>query len=167
MLVLGRCPFAWVAPFAHLSKEQRAKDEPYQEFKAKARDALMRDGFRKVFPHLEKHLVRTTVGTPLSTNHFLATEHGEVFGAAGLNEPKRWMARDLSPWTALPNFFLTGQDVVTLGVPGALSVGYLTACAMEGYGDVPNLILQREIMDDLPADPVSYTHLTLPTILRV
>ena len=65
------------------------------------------------------------------------------------------MAPDLSPYTSLPNLYMTGQDVVALGLAGSVLSGYMTACAMEGYGDVPNLLLGREIMDDFPPDPTT------------
>lgn len=164
VLVLSQCPFSWVEPFAHLTTvEARRRDPGYQAFKAQAKEALMRDGFRRVFPHLERYIVHSSVGTPLTTNHFLATDEGEVVGLAALSDAARWQARDLSPYTCVANLFLTGQDVVTLGLPGALSAGYLTACAMEGYGDFPNVLLGREIMDDLPADPTT-RHLPVPVM---
>jgi hypothetical protein len=46
------------------------------------------------------------------------------------------------------NFWASGQDVLTLGLSGAVSAGYMTACAMEGYGELANVLLQREIVTD-------------------
>ena len=69
----------------------------------------MEDGFRKVFPNLEKYIVFTEVGTPLTTNHFLGKKFGECYGRAAV--PKHWGCQDLHPYTPCPNYYLTGQDV--------------------------------------------------------
>lgn len=87
------------------------------------------------------------VGTPLTTNNFLATEQGECYGRGAT--PSRWLCPALSPYTPLPNFYLTGQDIVTLGLTGGIASGYLTANALAGYGAWTNIVLQREISDDL------------------
>ena len=47
------------------------------------------------------------------------------------------------------NLYLTGQDVVTLGLTGAIAGGYLTANVVAGYGSWENVLLQREICHDL------------------
>ena len=44
---------------------------------------------------------------------------------------------------------MTGQDVVTLGLTGAIASGYLTANVLAGYGEWENILLQREIVIDL------------------
>ena len=147
VVVLSSCPWAWVEPWAHLTPEARAKDKSYAAFKQSYQEAAMAQGFRCVFPHLEKYIVHTNVGTPLSTNTYLATEQGECYGRSAT--PTRWLSPDLSPYTPLANFYLTGQDVVTLGLTGAIFSGYLTACAIAGYGSWQNILLMREITDDL------------------
>lgn len=108
---------------------------------------MMAQGFRKVFPELEKYIVHTSIGTPLSTNSFLGTEQGECYGRSAT--PTRWLCPDLSPYTPVTNLFLTGQDVVTLGLTGGIAAGYLTANVLAGYGSWENIIVQREIVHDL------------------
>jgi all-trans-retinol 13,14-reductase len=147
IVVLSTCPWEWVKPWAHMSHEERSKDQSYTAFKAKAKEALMEQGFRRVFPKLERYIVHTDVGTPLSTNNFLATDEGECYGRSAT--PGRWLCPDLSPYTPVPNLYLTGQDVCTLGLTGAIFGGYLTSCAITGYGSWQNLFLMRDITDDL------------------
>ena len=107
----------------------------------------MEQGFRRLFPKFEPYVAYTDVGTPLSTNNFLGTDVGECYGRSAT--PARWLCPDLSPYTPLKNFYLTGQDIVTLGLTGAIAGGYLTANVIAGYGQWENVILQREICHDL------------------
>ena len=101
----------------------------------------------QVFPDLEKYIQHTTVGTPLSTNRFLGTTQGECYGRSAT--PTRWLCPDLSPHTPVTNLLLTGQDIITLGLTGGIAAGYLTANVLAGYGCWENLILQRELVEDL------------------
>ena len=41
------------------------------------------------------------------------------------------------------------QDVCTLGLTGALAGGYLTANVVSGYGGWENIVLQRELCNDV------------------
>ena len=96
-------------------------------------------------------LTNASVGTPLTTNHFLGTDEGECYGRSAT--PARWLAPELSPYTPLRNFYLTGQDITTLGLTGAIAAGYLTANVLTGYGGVENILLQRELCQDLGVAP--------------
>jgi len=147
VVVLSQCPWTWVEPWAHMPHAQREKDDGYKAFKQRTREELMQQGFRKVFPHLEQYIVHTSVGTPLTTNSFLGTSQGECYGRSA--SPSRWLCPDLSPYTPVGNLLLTGQDIVTLGLTGAIASGYLTANVLAGYGCWENIVLQREIVDDL------------------
>jgi len=54
IVVLSQCPFRWVKGWAHLNHAERSRDPAYAAFKKNAKEAMMAQGFRKVFPHLEK-----------------------------------------------------------------------------------------------------------------
>ena len=112
----------------------------------------MEQGFRKVVPHLEPYIIHTSVGTPLTTNNFLGTTQGECYGRSAT--PSRWLCPDLSPHTPVKGLYLTGQDVVTLGLTGGIASGYLTANVLAGYGSWENVILQRELCNDLGFDKI-------------
>ena len=101
IVVLSQCPWAWCKEWATLSHAEREKSATYQAFKDAAKATMMEQGFRKVFPKLEKYITHSTIGTPLSTNNFLATEEGECYGLAAT--PKRWMVNELSPHTPIEN----------------------------------------------------------------
>jgi all-trans-retinol 13,14-reductase len=68
--------------------------------------------------------------TPLTTRHFMNYERGEAYGLAAT--PERFNSRSLTPHTSIPGLYLTGQDVVSLGVGGALFGGVITASAVLG-----------------------------------
>eukprot|EP01043_Picozoa_sp_COSAG02_P003501 COSAG02_NODE_86_length_39084_cov_17.815724_1_plen_609_part_00 len=108
VVVLSQCPWAWVAPWAHLSHEERRHSESYEAFKTLTQETLMEQGFRRVFPELEKYILFTEVGTPLTTNTFLGKKHGECYGRSAI--PKHWGCPELTPYTPLEGFYQTGQD---------------------------------------------------------
>jgi all-trans-retinol 13,14-reductase len=147
VVVLSQCPFEWVAPWQNLSKKERESDASYQKFKDQTAEALMKQGFDVVFPHLRPYVKHTSVGTPLSTNTWLGTDQGECYGQ-GLTS-KHLQLPDMVPNTPVRNLYQTGQDVVTLGVSGAMSAGYLTANAVAGYGSWENAFLQSDIVQGL------------------
>jgi len=99
-----------------------------------------------------RYIVHSTIGTPLSTNTFLATEEGECYGLAAT--PKRWMVPDLSPHTPVENLYLTGQDTLALGLSSSIQSGYLTANVLMGYGAPENVVLKRDIIVDLGLPPI-------------
>ena len=84
----------------------------------------------------------------LTFNHYLRSHQGEVYGLA--SHPTRFQADDwLRPRTPVGGLFMTGQDVTTLGVTGALMSGVLTAHAALGYGTLTDLISGRNLVEDL------------------
>jgi phytoene dehydrogenase-like protein len=68
-----------------------------QAFKQKTKEALLEQGFRQVFPKLEPYIRHVQIGTPLTTNNFLATDEGECYGLAAT--PARFRNQDLNPHT--------------------------------------------------------------------
>ena len=70
------------------------------------------------------------VSTPLSTNWFGGYQRGELYGLA---HTRQRMAQDwLGPKTNIPGLWLTGQDVLTCGVTGAMMAGLITTMSMVG-----------------------------------
>ncbi len=68
------------------------------------------------------------LSTPVTTRHFMNYERGELYGID--HDPERYHQRFLQPRTPIKNFYLTGQDIVTAGVAGALFAGFLTTSAI-------------------------------------
>ena len=68
------------------------------------------------------------LSTPLSTRHFTAHPRGEIYGVA--HTPARFRHPLLRPQTPVRGLFLSGADVATCGVGGALIGGALCASAI-------------------------------------
>jgi len=55
----------------------------------------------------------------------------------------------LLPKTHIPGFYLTGQDITTMGVMGAFGSGVITAHSVLGYGNVLDVFSGRNLIKDL------------------
>jgi all-trans-retinol 13,14-reductase len=82
----------------------------------------------ELFPQLEGHIVCTEVSSPLSTKHFTNYQHGEIYGLE--HSPERFNLEGLLPKTTIKGLYLVGQDIVTVGVGGALASGLLCATSI-------------------------------------
>jgi all-trans-retinol 13,14-reductase len=92
------------------------------------------------FPNLEDKIRHQELSTPLSTQFFTRYEKGEIYGID--HSPSRFRQKNLQPRTPLKGFYLTGQDIVTAGIGGALFSGLLTASALSGKN------LMKKVMND-------------------
>ncbi len=81
-------------------------------------------------PQVAGKIAYHELSTPLSTRHFGGYPEGEIYGLE--HTPARFRERALRPKTGLKNFYLTGQDVCTAGVAGALFGAVLSASAILG-----------------------------------
>jgi all-trans-retinol 13,14-reductase len=68
------------------------------------------------------------VSTPLSTAHFAGYPSGEIYGLE--HTPARFAQKWLRPRTFVDGLYLTGQDIVSCGVSGAVVSGIVTASAI-------------------------------------
>ncbi|MDH5580339.1 MAG: NAD(P)/FAD-dependent oxidoreductase [Bdellovibrionales bacterium] len=100
----------------------------YKDFK-KSIEKRMMDQIKKHLPDLMEKCVYHELSTPLSTTHYCEAPQGAIYGL--LPTPKRWRTRALRPKTPLKGFYMTGADIGTLGVVGALIGGVLTAASID------------------------------------
>jgi all-trans-retinol 13,14-reductase len=98
----------------------------YEDWKAKMSERLLEIAYRER-PMLRGSIVHSELSTPLSTKHFTAHPDGEIYGLT--HTPPRFRL-PLRAQTPVPGLFLTGQDLVSCGVAGALFGGALTATAI-------------------------------------
>lgn len=90
------------------------------------------------------------LGSPASVKSYLGSESGEAYGLDF--SPARWMHPMLQPRTPVPGFFLTGQDIVTNGLAGAVLSSELTCNAVLGYGsNISDLWNGSDFIKDLVA----------------
>jgi all-trans-retinol 13,14-reductase len=81
-------------------------------------------------PQVRSHIEHAELSTPVTTRHFMNYEKGEIYGIAAT--PARYALRSLSARTPVRNLYLTGQDVASLGVVGALYGGVISASVALG-----------------------------------
>ena len=144
-VILTTFPYADFKNWEHLKMGKRGQD--YEYIKAKF-EARILQGLFEYYPQLESKVEFTMVGSPLTFNHYIGSTEGEVYGMK--NSVDRFCKDDwLRPQTEIPGLFLTGQDVTTLGITGAMMGGVLTAHAVLGYGTITDLIFGRNLIVDL------------------
>ena len=68
------------------------------------------------------------VSSPLTTEHFANYQKGEIYGLE--HAPKVFRVKLLRAQTPIKNLYMTGQDVVTVGIGGALMSGLITGASM-------------------------------------
>lgn len=107
----------------------KKRGDEYEAAKERLAERLLEPVLRYE-PQVRDAIELQELSTPLSTRHFTAYGHGEIYGLS--HDPERFEQKLLRPKTPLPNLWLTGQDVVTCGVGGALLSGFLTASAITG-----------------------------------
>jgi all-trans-retinol 13,14-reductase len=125
--IVTLAPWERFARWADRPWKQRGDD--YQAAKQRLAARLL-EPLLRYEPQVQGAIEVQELSTPLSTRHFTAYGHGEIYGLA--HDPARFEQRLLRPKTPLRNLWLTGQDIVTCGVGGALLSGFLTASAITG-----------------------------------
>jgi all-trans-retinol 13,14-reductase len=120
-------PYERFAPWEDTRWGRRGAE--YDAFKARLTERLLAELYAE-HPSARGHVVHAELSTPLTTRHFAGHPHGEIYGLSHV--PARFEARALRPRTPIAGLYLTGADVCTAGVGGALFGGMLTASAILG-----------------------------------
>ena len=98
----------------------------YEALKEKFAQCLLEVLYQKL-PHVRDKIDYYELSSLVTTRHFMNYKQGELYGID--HNPERYQQRFLQPKTPIKNFYLTGQDIVSAGVAGALFAGFLTASA--------------------------------------
>ncbi len=126
--VITMAPYAWFEKWRGTTWQQRGED--YEAFKEKFTQRMLQALYKQM-PQLEGALDFYELATPLSTEWFHLYDRGEIYGLD--HDPGRFDQDWLHPVSPVKNLYMTGQDVVTAGVGGALIAGLLTTGAMVGF----------------------------------
>jgi all-trans-retinol 13,14-reductase len=81
-------------------------------------------------PHLRDKVDHYELSSPLTTKNFVNYDKGELYGLD--HNTSRFSQKFLRPKTPIKGLYLTGQDIVSAGVGGALFSGLITATAITG-----------------------------------
>jgi all-trans-retinol 13,14-reductase len=115
-----------VERWAGLPSGERGAD--YAAFKERV-EAKMFAHFKASFPDLAELVVLRELSTPLATEAITGHHEGRFYGLDGT--PERFMSHALSARTPIEGLCLSGQDVVSQGIQGALWSGILCAASIE------------------------------------
>jgi len=123
-LLIAPCIFDSLAEYTH--KRTKHRGHAYQQKKNIWMDRMLQI-FSREFPHLEESVRFRDFGTAVTNDTYLGTFRGAVYGLA--HTPDRF-AQGMSPKTPVRNLFLSGQDVLSCGIAGAMASGFFTAATM-------------------------------------
>jgi all-trans-retinol 13,14-reductase len=107
----------------------KKRGDEYEAIKEDITNRLLEELYKQL-PQVQGKVNYYELSTPLTTQHFVNYEKGEIYGLD--HSPSRFRQPFLKPRTPIKNFYLTGQDIVTAGVGGALFSGVLSAMAING-----------------------------------
>lgn len=118
------------------SGEWKNRGDEYELEKNVLANKMLKKAFEYV-PQAKSSLDYYELSTPLTVKSLANYQAGEMYG---LNHTiDRFKHRWIRPKTEIKGFFLTGQDVLTVGVSSALLSGLMTA----------SVILKRNLFKDL------------------
>jgi all-trans-retinol 13,14-reductase len=143
-------PYKWFEKWE--DERWKHRGEEYENYKEYFSQRLLKELYKQ-FPQLEGKIDYYELSTPLSTKHFCNYEHGEIYGLE--HPPKRFRMTELRPKTPIKNLYLTGQDIVTVGIGGAMMSGVLTAAHITGKFKLVDNIVEEvlEEREKLKAEP--------------
>jgi all-trans-retinol 13,14-reductase len=104
------------------------RPDEYTKFKATIARSLLAQ-FARHFPDLAPMVTFHELSTPLTLSGYTGAQHGASYGLEV--SPRRFLSNALNVRTPVPGLFLTGQDVTSPGVTGAMMGGVLSAASIE------------------------------------
>lgn len=122
--VVGLAPYDWFSKWEGTRWKKRGED--YEALKAKLTKRLL-EPLLEEYPQIEAHIEHMELSTPLSTKTFCNFEKGEIYGLE--HTPKRFKQDWLRPQTPIKGLYLTGADICSCGVGGAVFGGVLQVSA--------------------------------------
>ncbi|XP_006790992.1 inactive all-trans-retinol 13,14-reductase [Neolamprologus brichardi] len=108
----------------------RKRGDEYYNYKMRFAKNIF-DWACTVFPKIKDKLVFQDVATPLTNMHYLGAQHGAMYSAE--HNLERFHAEAVAKNrcnTPVKNLYISGQDVFSNGIAGALHGGLLCACAV-------------------------------------
>jgi all-trans-retinol 13,14-reductase len=125
--IVAPAPYALFERWAGTTWGKRGED--YDALKTQLGERLLEHLYQKL-PQLRGRVDYWEVSTPLSMQWFCGWNRGELYGLD--HDPARFGQDWLRPRTRIPGLWLTGQDITSCGVAGAMMGGMASATAIAG-----------------------------------
>jgi len=100
------------------------RGQDYNQLKAKITDGMI-DLVERDHPGFRDLIAYTELSTPLTVEHFTGHRQGAIYGVPAT--PARYLNNDLNIRSPIAGLLLTGTDVASLGIVGAMMGGVLTS----------------------------------------
>ncbi|MBB3060666.1 phytoene desaturase family protein [Microbulbifer rhizosphaerae] len=126
--IVAPAKYEWFAKWRDKPWGKRGED--YQALKGRFSERLL-EHLYKYFPQLRGQIDYFELSTPLSTDYFCRYARGEIYGLE--HGPKRFEQSWLRPKSRIRGLYLTGQDILSCGVAGAMFAGAVTAQSILGW----------------------------------
>ena len=120
--IVAPCRHDWFTKWKNQPWGNRGED--YEVLKETLSRRLLDELYDKL-PELRGKIDYYELSTTLSTDFFCRYPQGEIYGID--HDPERFKQSWLKPKTTIKGLYLTGQDVVTCGVVGAMMAGLITS----------------------------------------
>ncbi len=138
-------PYEWFEQWKDETWGKRGED--YDQLKDYFTERLLEVLYEKL-PQIRGKIDYHETSTPLSTDFFCAYKRGELYGLD--HDPSRFEQDWLKPKTTIPGLYLTGQDVVSCGVVGAMLAGVGTSFSVLGLQGYKLVQAMRKGAPDAP-----------------
>ena len=141
--IVAPCPYEWFAKWKDEPWGKRSQE--YNTLKDHFTERMLEALYAKM-PHLRGKIDYHETSTPLSTEFFSAYKKGELYGLN--HDPERFEQSWLRPKTSISGLYLSGQDVLTCGVGGAMMGGLMAAVSVLGLQSY-KLLSEFGLMDTI------------------
>jgi len=134
-------------------KDQKCmkRDDQYQAKKKAFEEVLLR-GMYKNYPKTKGKVQFVDMSTPLTNMHYLASPDGCSYGFQG--SAKRFNCDALKPRSPIPGLWMSGQDVTSFGIAGAIMGGVLCCHDILGYDAADLILYDRDLIHDMMNVPI-------------
>ncbi|ACY15518.1 phytoene desaturase family protein [Haliangium ochraceum] len=146
--VVTLAPYRWFAEWQDTRWKKRGAE--YEQLKKDLSERMLAPLLAQ-YPQLAGQIDHCELSSPLTTRHFAHFSRGEIYGVS--HTPQRFEQRWLRPATPVKGLYLTGADVCSAGVGGALFGGVLTASSILRKNLI-NVIARRPPAAEASAEPV-------------